>query len=79
MVDSVQQPDAGASNESYNSSNAVATDMCKDAFTRYSQGNFKLCKESLEQLKKVQENVIASSVNSRDPMLIEEDKMTRIR
>jgi len=45
MVESATSGNAAgdAPAESYN--NAVATDMCKDAFMRYSQGNFKLCKE----------------------------------
>jgi len=43
MVESASGATGDALAESYN--NAVATDMCKDAFMRYSQGNFKLCKE----------------------------------
>ena len=34
---------------------------------------------NLEQLKKMQENVIASGAMAKDPILLEEDKMTRIR
>ena len=41
---------------------------------------FCACLRSLELLKKEQESVIAgAAASSRDPMLLEEDKMTRIK
>lgn len=33
----------------------------------------------LEKLKKIQESVATTSANSRDPILLEEDKITRIK